>query len=269
MLNDFNIIDFCVASKEPITIVPLGDAHYGAREFNEARWNETIRRIKDDPFCYSVIVGDLIDNGLKNSVTNVYEQTAMPGEQKRWLLNALEPIKDKILAGVGGNHESRTKKDADTDPMYDVFCKLGIEDKYRSRIAFLNVRFIPDDGSKRSERGTARTSFAIAVTHGAGGGMYVGSGANKTAMFGAHIDGIDILITGHTHKPMAFPVSKLVFDSFNSMVRQAQFTVVTASSFLDYGGYPVERLLTPTGKTLTEIRLFFNHDGKKTVRVTQ
>ena len=269
MLNDFNIIEFDVDHKEQITIVPLGDAHYGAKEFNEQRWNETIQRIKDDPYCYAVIVGDMIDNGLKNSVTNVYEQTAMPGEQKRWLLTALEPIKDKILAAVGGNHERRSKKEVDSDPLYDVFCKLGIEDKYRHRIAFLSVRFIPDDGSKRSERGTARTSYAIAVTHGAGGGMYVGSGANRTAMFGAYIDGVDILITGHTHKPMTFPVSKLVFDPFNRMVRQEQFTVVVASSFLDYGGYPVERLLTPTAKTLTEIRLFFNHDGKKTVRVTQ
>lgn len=268
MLNDFNVIKVELSTKEPITIVPLGDAHYGAREFNEARWNETIQRIKDDPYCYAVIVGDMIDNGLKNSVTNVYEQTAMPGEQKRWLLTALEPIKDKILAAVGGNHERRSKKEVDSDPLYDVFCKLGIEDKYRSRIAFLNVRFIPDDGSKRSEHGSARTSYAIAVTHGAGGGMYVGSGANRTAMFGAYI-GVDILITGHTHKPMTFPVSRLVFDAQNCTVRQDQFTVVVASSFLDYGGYPVERLLTPTAKTLTEIRLFYDHDAKKTVRVTQ
>lgn len=268
MLNDFQAIRFDVADKEPITIVPLGDVHYGAREFNEDRWREAVERIKNDPRCYTVLLGDMIDNGLRNSITNVYEQTAMPGEQKMWLSSALEPIKDKILAAVGGNHERRTKKEADNDPLYDVMCKLGIENVYRHRIAFLNVRFLPE-GNVRSKLGLARTSFAIAITHGAGGGMYPGAGANRNAMFGAYIDGIDVLITGHTHKPMTFPVSKLVFNRVDGSARQEQYTVVTASSFLDYGGYPIEKMLPPAAKTLTEIKLFFHHDAKKIVRVTQ
>lgn len=268
MLNDFQIIRFDTNNKDAITIVPLGDVHYGAKEFNEELWNKAVKRVKDDPNCYAVLVGDMIDNGLKNSVTNVYEQTAMPGEQKKWLANALAPIKDKIIAAVGGNHERRNKKEVDDDPLYDVLCRLGIETVYRHRIAFLYVRFIPE-GTARTKENRCRIAYALAITHGAGGGMYVGSGANRNAMFGAYIDGLDCLITGHTHKPMTFPVSKLVFNGHDNKITQNQFTVVTASSFLNYGGYPVERLLTPTARTITEIRLICDHAGEHRIIVTQ
>ncbi len=267
MLNDFMPIkkDLKAPSVNgEITIVPLADAHYGAKEFNQKRWDDAIKRIKDDPNCYAVLVGDMIDNGLKNSVTNVYEQTCMPGEQKKWLANALEPIKDKIIAAVGGNHERRTSRETDNDPLYDVLVRLGIETVYRSRIAFLYLRILYANDERH-----AKAKYAIAITHGAGGGMYMASGANRVANYAAYIDGIDCIVTGHTHKPITFPVSKLEFDDHELTVRQKQFTVVTASSFLDYGGYAIEKMLPPTGNALTEIRLAYTGTEEKNIRVTQ
>ena len=120
MLNDLIPIRKTMPIKEfpdGITIIPLADAHYGSAEFNEPKWHRVIQRIQDDPSCFCVLVGDLIDNGLKNSVTNVYRQTAMPRDQKRWLANELTPIKHKILAAVGGNHERRTAREVDADPL--------------------------------------------------------------------------------------------------------------------------------------------------------
>ena len=267
MLNDFMPIKKDLKAtgvSGEFTIVPLADAHYGSKEFNQKKWDQAVNRIKNDPNCYAVLVGDMIDNGLKNSVTNVYEQTCMPSEQKRWLTTELEPIKDKILAAVGGNHERRSSKEADNDPLYDVMIRLGIEDVYRSRIAFLYIRIMyPND--ERHHKST----YAIAVTHGSGGGMYVASGANKAANYGVYLDGIDLIITGHTHKPITFPVSKLCFDAHDLVVRQKQFTVVTASSFLDYGGYAIEKMLPPAATTLTEIKLTYSGNEERNIRVTQ
>lgn len=248
-----------------ITIIPLADAHYGSEQFNEVRWHKAIQRIQDDPDCYCVLVGDLIDNGLKNSITNVYKQTAMPGEQKRWLANELSPIKDKILAAVGGNHERRTTREVDSDPLYDVMLFLGIEEVYRQNIAFLAVAFTYETkGEVKS-----RNLYQFAITHGAGGGMYIGSSANKAERYGQNIDGIDCLIVGHTHKPLTFPSAKLVFDTHNRLVETRQFVVVVASSFLDYGGYPVQKLLSPTANVLTEIRILPHYQGEKTLKVIQ
>ena len=265
MLNDFAPITHRLAIadyREGIMIIPLADAHYGSQEFNETRWHNTIKRIQDDPNCFCVLVGDLIDNGLKNSLTNVYQATASPGEQKEWICNELKPIAGKILAAVGGNHERRTQKEADQDPLYDVMIRLGTEKIYRPNICFMSIKLVyPSEGKDKQ-----RHSINFAITHGSGGGQYIGSSANRVQNFGMAIEGIDCLITGHTHKPVTFPVSKLMFN--NGAVIQRQFTVAVASSFLDYGGYPVQKLMPPTAHVTTEIVLQFSRAGFS-IRVLQ
>lgn len=252
-----------------LKVIPLADAHYGSQEFNETLWHNTIKRIQDDPDCYCVLVGDLIDNGLKNSVTNVYEATCSPSVQKEWLYNELLPIKDKILGAVGGNHERRTQKEADQDPLYDVMCRLNIDRVYRQNICFMQVRltYVAADRQKGDEnRERVRYAFSFAITHGAGGGQYIGSSANRVQNFGMAIEGIDCLITGHTHKPVTFPVTKLLFN--NGAVARKQFVVAVASSFLNYGDYPVQKLMVPAAQTTTEILLEYVNQ-KTHIRVLQ
>lgn len=269
MRNDFiPVINKIPIAEHPgkLTIIPLADAHYGSQEFNEVLWHNTIRRIQDDPHCFAVLVGDLINNGLKNSITNVYEETASPHEQKEWLYNELLPIKDKLLGAVGGNHERRSIKEVDVDPLYDVMVRLDKEDIYRQNICFMQVKLTYlFNGTEKQ-----RQAFNFAITHGAGGGQYIGSSANRVQNYGNAIEGIDCLITGHTHKPVAFPVAKLMFRD-ETIVRK-QFVVAVASSFLNYGGYPVQRLMTPTAQTTTEIILEYMARGgaeNTSIRVMQ
>lgn len=268
MLNDFiPVVNRLRVEDHPekqLTIIPLADAHYGSKEFNETRWTNTLKRIQDDPHCFCVLVGDLIDNGLKNSLTNVYDATASPLEQKEWLRNELKPLAPKILAAVGGNHERRTAREVDQDPLYDVMLHLGIEDKYRPNICFMQVRLVYDTAKAKNKQ---RCEWSFAITHGNGGGQYIGSSANKVQNFGMAIEGIDCLITGHTHKPLTFPAAKLVFG--HGAVLRRQFVVAVASSFLDYGGYPVQKLMTPTAQTTTEITMTYYTDGVKKIKVTQ
>ena len=40
-----------------------------------------------------------------------------------------------------GNHERRSMKDADDDPMYDVACKLDLEDLYRENLGVIKLKF--------------------------------------------------------------------------------------------------------------------------------
>lgn len=250
-------------------IIPLSDAHYGSQEFNATLWHNTIKRIQDDPDCYCVLVGDMIDNGLKNSLTNVYDATCSPSEQKEWLFNELLPIRDRILGACGGNHEARSKRESDNDPLFDVMLRLGKEDVYRPNICFMQVRFtyVAADRQKGDDkRERFHYSFSFAITHGAGGGMYIGSSANRVQTFGAYLEGVDCLVTGHTHKPITFPVAKLIF--MNGTVQRKQFVVAVASSFLNYGGYPVRKLMTPTAQTTTEIIMTWSNH-KTNIRVLQ
>lgn len=269
MLNDFIPVIRKLSSKDHpdgITIVPLADAHYGSEEFNSVKWHKAIQRIYDDPHCFCVLVGDLLDFATPTSPTSVFEQTCSPRVQKAWLADELRPIANKVLGAVGGNHDTqRAARAVDQDPMYDVMVQLGIDGVYRQNICFLQVRFTYD------LKGYAKTRqfFSFAITHGAGGGMYIGSSANKVQRYAEVCEGVDCIITGHTHKPMTFPGSKLVFDPNAKTVKTRQFNVVVASSFLDYGGYPVRKLMTPVAHVLTEIRLNYNQNGWKELRVLQ
>ena len=78
------------------------------------------------------------------------------------------------------------------------------------------------------------------------------------------VDNLDILVTGHTHKHMTMQGKKLFIDRQNNKVTVKPFVCVTATSWLDYGGYALRKMLPPTGHAEQEILLRAN---KKEVRV--
>lgn len=231
MNNDFDLI----VKKFPktwshINVYPLGDLHVGSEEFDMEKWRKWKQMVLDDPFAVVVTVGDLLDNGLKSSITNVYEQTMRPWDQKRWLANELKPLKDKILVSVQGNHEYRTTKTADGCPMYDVMAKMDLEHLYRANMGFLKICV----GEKSHDR---QFTYTLVMAH--------GSSKFKTRVFSYAIDGMDVFVTGHIHQGgSAFP-AKIVIDSKNETVKMRGFTTMTVTPFLRAGGYGLKALYEP------------------------
>lgn len=262
MLNDLDLIVYDAPAGQDVVIHPIGDLHYGAAEFDETKWRRFVDSIMNLPNHYIVICGDMMNNATRSSISDIYRETCSPSVQKRWVAEQLKPLKERILCGCGGNHERRSLKDVDDDPLYDVFAKLDIEEKYRENAAFLLFRI----GADQKLNGKNRPSYTMCVTHGAGNGMYIGSSANRAERFGMAIDNLDILVTGHTHKPLTYPAAKLKIDLYNKQILQTQFTVVTATSWLNYGGYPIQKMLSPTAHKPSEIWL--SAVGKE-VRVLQ
>ena len=123
MLNDFEMIIHKFPN-EDITIYPIADVHLGSQECMEQEFIKFINMVKETPNVYLVLGGDLIDNGVRNGLTNVFRATIPPSQQKREMANILAPVRDKILCAVSGNHERRSGKDVDDDPTYDILCKL-------------------------------------------------------------------------------------------------------------------------------------------------
>ena len=255
MLNDLIPIKFDVPLGRDINVYPVGDLHYGSLQFDLGAWEKFREKIQNEENAYLLIVGDLVDNGLKSSVTSTYEQTVRPSDQKRWVAEQLAPFRDRIIAGVQGNHEARSRKDSDDDPLYDVFSKLDIENRYRENGAFVCVRFGGELEDRHSKAGASRPTYSILLTHGAGGGAYIGSSANRNERFLSITDGIDVLCTGHTHKGLTYPSSKLIFDQRNNRVIQKDFYSVTCGSWLTYGGYALRKMLPPTARAVPVIHL--------------
>ena len=86
----------------------------------EQEWIAFCRQIASDQNAYIILGGDLMNNATRSSVSNVFEERIRPRDQKKQLVTLLEPVRDRILCMVSGNHERRSGKDADDDPTYDI-----------------------------------------------------------------------------------------------------------------------------------------------------
>lgn len=242
MKDDFDVI-IRQFPREDIRIYGVFDVHLGAAEYLEKEFMDFRDSVLKDKNAFVILGGDLMNNATRSSVSNVFEETMRPREQKRLMTEILRPLaeNERILCMVTGNHERRSTKDADDDPSYDIACKLDIEDLYRQNMAFLKLQFgdIKGDGSKNP-------TYRIFVAHGAGGGMLTGGAVNRNERFGVYIDGIDMMMTGHVHKPFVTSPAKLVFDPYHNRVSVKPFKVVSMSSWLAYGGYAAQKMLPPT-----------------------
>ena len=83
MLPDFKMIVKQIPENNDITIYPIADVHLGAAEHLESAWREFRTNILQDPNAYIVLAGDLINNATRSSVSNVFDETMRPREQKK------------------------------------------------------------------------------------------------------------------------------------------------------------------------------------------
>ena len=260
MLPDFELIQHHFPTNEDITIIPVADVHLGSAGQMEKEFLEFLSWVEKTPNVYLMIVGDMLNNGTKNSVSTIYREKYFPSEAKRMMAKMLTPVKDRILCGVCGNHERRSIKETDDDPLYDIFCKLDREEFYRENACFVKIQIGDINGD-----GKTNPTYTIVVTHGSGGGLLTGSTVNKAERFGYVIDGMDCLILGHSHKPFTTQPAKIKIDPFNNRVSMKPFKVICATSWLEFGGYAMAGMMLPSSHCLNKLTLC---GSKKEMSVT-
>lgn len=231
MKNDFELVKVQMAWElEGVNVYPIGDVHFGSKECNMATWLKWKQMVLEDETGKVVIVGDMLENALKNSKGNSYEMAMQPREAKEFLYRELLPIKDRIIGAVQGNHCARSNQLTGDCPLYDVMCRLGIEDVYRENMAFIKLNV----GRRKRDR---QCSYVFTLAHGAS--------RSKTERFGYSIDGVDVFVTGHTHSPESNFPAKIVVDTSNEVVRVVDYTHLVVPSFHDLGGYALKGLYAP------------------------
>lgn len=259
MRSDMELIVHQFPARPNLRIYPISDVHFGAAEHMAAEWEHFCENVLKDDNGYLILGGDLMNNATRSSVSNVFEETMRPRSQKRHIVEMLKPLRSRILCMVSGNHERRSLKDADNDPSYDIACKLDIEHLYRENAAFVKIQMGRQDAD-----GKKNPTYVLTVTHGAGGGMLTGGAVNRNERFGYAIDGCDILVVGHTHKPFVTQPSKIKIDTHNNLVTVKPFKVVSSTSWLQWGGYAAQKMLAPTSHAPQVITLYGN---KKEIKV--
>lgn len=256
MLNDLTPIVREVKVGSDKHLYGIADLHYGARNFIQKEWDLFIEKVKKDDDALVVIAGDLMNNAIKSSKSSVYDDVCSPSEQKQWLTEQLSPIADKIVCGVPGNHEYRSVREVDLNPLYDVFCKLGIEDRFRENGCFCVIRFITDENGERLKRSNkvVNPSYSLFVTHGKGS-------KNKLLNFATTIEGVDLIVSGHIHESDSLPKAKLLFDTHNNTVVTKPYNVLVLPSWLEYGDYALRDLYSPTA--IPEVVATLSAHGKR------
>lgn len=228
-----------------VEILVAADIHTGSAEFDEAKWSK-FEELLQQPGTYVIFVGDQCEYATRSSKSDVYTQALSPSQQKRWWIEHLKKYKDKVLCIVDGNHEfNRASKDADDFPLYDIALALGIEDRYRSEGAFLDIGV--------GHVGTAgkQAHYVFRVQHQAKNNVNYGTADG--------FEGIDVFVSGHTHKPMDKPLGKLVYNPFNKCVVQKDVENIVSGHFLRFGGYGERGGYRPTSTKLYSVIL----SGKK------
>lgn len=173
-----------------IDLYPFVCWHIGAVQSSEKFIRKVIAEVKENPRARWLYMGDGGECNIKESKGDVYAQTMSPGDQLDHLAALLEPIKDKGLGGVDGNHG------------YRIYRATGVNwDKTlcsRLSIPYLGVSCLGQI-VLHTERNTSATApVSVFATHGAGSGTTVGGKVTAGMRPLAFVDA-DIVLTAHSH----------------------------------------------------------------------
>lgn len=115
-----------IAPNNQFKLMVLGDTHLGDPLCDIELLKRTITYVKDTPDCYVIVNGDMINNALKTSKSDIYNDIMSIEDQQEYLIELLNPIKDRILYMCSGNHEYRTHLAAGINPLKYVARELGL-----------------------------------------------------------------------------------------------------------------------------------------------
>jgi hypothetical protein len=230
--------DMLTPDLEVLRVEPIADLHIGTHAFCELAFKAKLRQIQASPNTLVVLDGDLINNSIKSSVGNVYEEKLTPDEQVDYAIEILEPIKDRIIAVTRGNHEWRSIKDVCLDPVKYICRGLGIEKNYFRDACFLVIPF----GQKANRK---RVVYSIYMAHGNGGGSTSGGKVNGLSKMG-RVAFSDIVIGAHTHMQSTHPEAIWIPDLHNKRLAKHTTWYVNTGTYLDSEGYAVRKGMPPS-----------------------
>lgn len=237
-----------------IEIYPFHDLHYGNKCFDEARWKALKKDILSEPNRYVIWIGDLMENAIPGSKSSMFDQIHSPQEQKDFVTQQFCDLADRTLAINDGNHESnRSTKVAGLYPLYDSACIAGIQDKYRSAYAVVDIGMSTGRNNKKEN-----THYIIFSTHKA---KTLKSFASCDAL-----DGFDIFLYGHDHDSVDHPRGKLVYNAARRIVSCKSMEMINCGSFLTYsGGYAPMNGFRPPANKFYKIILHSSNTREKNI----
>ncbi|MGQ4834686.1 MAG: metallophosphoesterase [Candidatus Asgardarchaeia archaeon] len=240
---------------DEIYLIPLGDLHIGEKASFFEKALKILDNAKENE--YFVMVGDLIDNALSDSIGDTHNQALNIEEQINIVRRILERGKDKILGVISGNHEYRAAKLAGIEPLKVICDSLGI--LYDENLLVLEIAV----GNNASYGSARRMQYNIVVAHGYTSARTIGGKINANARIMDIINNADIYITGHTHQPSVVFNANYEIDKRNKNVKLYQNALITTTAFVGYAKYAERKFYPPNAFVNVKIKLVGKGQDKK------
>lgn len=238
------------AEVERAFFTDLSDIHVGHKGFDERAFEATVKVIQNTPNFYVFLGGDSINHANKGSKSSPFEEYMTPREQikgkyengrlvRKGLVHLLEPISDRIVGKIDGNHDGTRAQDFnDMSPM-EWLCDI-LKIPYLRDLAI--VQF--------SLANNAYTHYIHHISGSTGKRMNLNKLQEKGEEFRC-----DVIWGEHTHRRHYGSELYVDVDLRNRkpVVREQFF--INASSFLSWSGYAKTKgyRINKTGVNIVEM----------------
>jgi len=231
-------VTFDIKQFKTVEVLHITDVQFGSKQCLVKRVEEFIAWVLDKPNRFIILGGDMIDAATVLSVGSPFENHFEPKEELLQFVQLFMPVRHRILASVGGNHEARTSKTFGEAGSL-IATLLGIP--YSSGIQLLDLHF----GEHKP--------FRISVWHGSGSAKTKGAKLMMLHRFMGQGDS-QLYLVGHLHDVV------LTYDWRQSRregeIYLEKIAGVMSSSFLGYwGGYGERAGLTPSDTLMARVVL--------------
>lgn len=246
-------IQFPDTNWRKIILVPLSDIQWGAEDCDIKQIEEYVRWIERTDNVFAFINGDLLNNSLLDSPKGaIFWDKMRPREQVRTVIKLLSPIAHKILWAIPGNHEERTIKIADIDPLYWI-CRT-LEIPYSEQPVFADILW-------KGYR------FNMYCFHGVSGSRTAGGKLNAAMRPTEWTQFTMFNIMGHVHEPMGNPITRRCivreYDEHGKLkelrvVDRDQYVIICAAWLEFWGSYAAKQGYSPPSQGGTPCFLLAN-----------
>jgi len=258
-----------------IYFVPISDFHCGDKaglggespegKHATKKFRNMVKWIKDTPYAYTFLMGDMFDATIKTSIGNVHNNQFNLGDAKDFVTEELRPIKDKILGCFDGNHEERIVKATGDSPVKDLSKFLDI-DYFPSWCAYLFLNVGESRGNKKADK-RRPICYSAFLHHMTGGGRTQGGKVNRVMSLKL-MALADLYCGAHVHSKTALKEKYIYPDMHNKKLIEQQECFVTTGSYMGYAEYSLEGMYTKPATGSVRIRLNGEHEKGKDVHAS-
>ena len=244
---------------DPREVIPLflfGDTHIGSKSFRRKEFEALVKKIKEED-AYWVYMGDIADSISVSDkrydphlIDNTFPTIA---DQYEYVRKILDPIKDKGLVILTGNHDDKIRRRSNTGYDYVQLLANNLSVPYGSYSCFLTLKL-------------GHWDITLFLDHGHGLGRRLGSKINKVTDFPRHIEA-DVYGMGHVHRTAIASGTRLRHSAkfrHNKIVHKPLLFLLTGSYYDGYtegqSGY-AERLALPPDR-IGCVKILFDRKQK-------